>query len=772
MKMSSMLAVIILVTISALPALAAPASKDVSFDFTKPDQLWTLVSGPQPSATPDGIVVSGPGELNVASPKLDLDAASFAWMTVMAKSTGAEYAVLSWVSDQLPGAQSYTIPLKTDGLWHVYNIRADEMANWIGRVQTLSLKATIADGQSLAIRLVAVSPKRNGPAEFEIRNFGFRDPVNRVGAEKPAVLQAELVNVGGEPVQEDITVHLRISPEVKTTISADTVPSAIGMKPGESRTIVLNALPEKAGISNVVMTVSNKTTSTFASANLAWLPAAQTRREAYVPEPKPVRGDFEVGMYYYPGWRSYASWSVLDAYPERRPLLGYYREGEPEVADWQIKWMAEHGVTFMVYDWYWSAGGRSHDHALHQGFFNAKYRDRIKFCLLWANHNAAGTSSAEDMANVTNYWLDNYFLRPEYFKVDGKPVVVIFSPGRLTEDMGADGVRDAFNKSREMAKARGLAGIYFVACTYPNAAYMKTLEQEGYDATSGYNYPSAGDKGNMRAPYADMVTGYEQFWNAIADSTKIPYIPVTEPGWDSRPWHGANARARTGKTPALFEKMLGNAKAFVETRNPNAKPKMVLVEAWNEFGEGDYVEPCKEFGFGCLDAIRNVFAAAPKEHDDILPVEVGLGPYDLEKPKPATAWDFDDPKSPGWQVGQNISESRVENGSLIAVSTGNDPALVSDGADLDSKKYRSVEIRMRVDKGKGAQLFWATEANRFIEAASASFALNPDGEFHVYHVSLADSPAWKSRITGLRFDPTDAAGAQVAVDYIKFLTRR
>lgn len=755
----------------AAAACAAPASKDALFDFTSPGRLWTSASGVQPTVSPDGIVVTGPGEMSIVSPTLGLDAAAYAWLTVTVKSTGPEYGTLEWVTDQLQGARSYTISLYPDGLWHTYNIPTDQIADWMGSIQTLGFRCAVSLGQSLSVRSAGAAPKRVGAAEFEIKNFGFRDPVNRVGAEKPAILQADLVNVGGETVKDDITVHLKISPEVKTTITAEAVPSAIGMKPGEIRTIVLDAVPEKPGLSNIVLTVSNKNTKAFATANLAWLGPTQARREAYVPEPVPVKGGFEVGMYYYPGWQGYSSWSVLDPYPERRPLLGYYREGDPEVADWQIKWMVEHGVTFVVYDWYWSAGGRSHDHALHQGFFNAKYKDKIKFCLLWANHNAAGTSSAQDMENVTNYWLENYFQRPEYMKIDGKPVVIIFSPGRLTEDMKPDGVRDALNKSREMAKAKGLPGIYFIACTYPGPANIKVLEQEGYDALSGYNYPSAGDKGNVRASYADMVSGYQDFWNAIADNSKIPYIPVAEPGWDSRPWHGPNARVRTGKSPALFEEMLQNAKAFVGKRNPDAQTKVVLIEAWNEFGEGDYVEPCKEFGFGFLDAVRNVFTPALKEHDDVLPQDVGLGPYDLEKPKPMTAWEFDGDQSDGWSAMMNLTDMQVTGGNMAATSTGSDPALVV-ATDLDAGKYRSVEIRMSADKGSGAQLFWSTQANRFSEPASVRFDLTADGQVHTYRLSLSDNGAWKSRITGLRLDPTDAGDARITVDYIRFLSRR
>ena len=746
-----------------------PAVKSAFFDFTKADQAWSSADDILTDVTADGIVVKAPGEWMLLSPKLDLDTSAYPIFTMSAKSTGSDSAVLTWLSDRDTVVRSQKITLRTDGKWHAYNVMLGDTAEWTGRIKMLSLRGELSDGQQVQFRTAGLSNKRIGQGEFEIRNFGLKDPVTRLDPKKPAILQAELVNAGGQPIKSEITVRFRISPGNKLSITPVTLPSAVGLKPGGSETLTFQVVPERPGSCDVELTVDNAESSASASSSLLWLAPVNAQPATYVPEPKPVRGDFDIGMYYYPGWSTYRAWSVLNNFPERRPLLGYYKEGDPQVADWQIKWMVEHGVTFVVYDWYWSAGGRSLEHAIHQGFFNSKYHDQIKFCLLWANHNAAGTSSAEDMVNVTNYWLDNYFARPDYYKVDGKPVVVIFSPNRLTEDMGVEGVKAAFDKAREMAKAKGLPGIYFVACAYPGNT--KVLEQEGYDALSGYNYPSAGDNGQNVAPYADNVTGYQDFWNRIADNTSLRYIPVTDPGWDSRPWHGSEARVWTGKTPLLFKQMLLNAKYFVETRNPDAKQKMVLVEAWNEFGEGDFVEPNAGFGFGHLDAIREVFTTAAPEHDDLVPQDVSLTVPQIEKPKAVTAWEFDDPAAPGWELQMGLKDMKVADSSLTAVASSNDPALSAWTDGLDSKTFKAVEFRMKVDKGKGAQLFWTTPAWSFNEDASARFDLKADGQFHTYKVDLSKSSAWKSKITSLRFDPTDTTGATVAIDYIRFLKR-
>jgi len=305
----------------------------------------------------------------------------------------------------------------------------------------------------------------------------------------------------------------------------------------------------------------------------------------YVPTPKPIRGGYEVGVYYFPGWQAAASWRPILGFPERKPLLGWYREGDPEVADWQIKWAVEHGITFFAYDWYWVKGATSLMHALHDGYFKAKYRRHLKFCLLWANHNPPGTSSEEDLLNVTKFWIENYFRLPEYLTIDGKPVVIIFAPGRFTEDMGADAVRAAFARMRELCAKSGLRGLCLIACATPDKGLLSQLAYEGYDAATGYNYPYAGMKGQQGYPYDEMVRGYADIWQDFLRAGKIPYMIPLAPGWDSRPWHGSKALVRTDPTPDKFKEMCERAKALLDSGAPGLVPKTVIVEAWNEFGE-------------------------------------------------------------------------------------------------------------------------------------------------------------------------------------------
>ena len=105
-----------------------------------------------------------------------------------------------------------------------------------------------------------------------------------------------------------------------------------------------------------------------------------------VPEPVPVASDLLVGCYYFPGYFNARRWEPIARFGHPFPLLGFYRDSEPEIAAWHIKWAVEHGIDFFAFDWYcdYKTGHvRNHNAALEQGFLNARYREQLRFCIFW-----------------------------------------------------------------------------------------------------------------------------------------------------------------------------------------------------------------------------------------------------------------------------------------------------------------------------------------------------------------------------------------------------
>jgi len=324
------------------------------------------------------------------------------------------------------------------------------------------------------------------------------------------------------------------------------------------------------------------------------------------------KAPFLIGAYYFPGWIETPGapwnppWERLIPFPERIPLLGFYKEGSTEVAEQHIRWAAQYGISFFAYDWYWTNNDQPYlEHAL-RAYLRAKNRDLLKFALLWANHPPSVTTP-EGLQRIVRYWVENFFLQPEYLRMDGKPVVIVFSPLTLRKDLGGPSeVLKALEGAQQVARSFGLSGIYFVAAAGPDQ--IRFLVEEGYDAATGYDYPFAGinEPGVSRGPYSAAIEGYERIWHAYAADGRLTYFVPTLPGRDGRPWYGERAIIRDGSSPEGFKQMLLKARSFVD-RHPRLTRKVILVMAWNEFGEGGYIEPTRGWGFGFLEAIREVF---------------------------------------------------------------------------------------------------------------------------------------------------------------------
>ena len=767
---------------------AGDISGQTSWQFKNDAAGWQAV-GPagKTENTARGLKITGDQSTCILSPPLNADSEDHLWATLRIASDTAHVATFRWASDDADGLQSAPVVLKGDGLVHTYALDLGDVSAWSGRI--LALGMTPSDAQetrSILLESVALGDKPMGPPEIEIVRFGLDYPIMRVGQKAKIVVEA--LNIGGSDAQSVAGAVTLVDRETHDTTTL--LPKRIArLAPSDTARFEwdIDAKDERERIA-VCRVNALGLDAGERSINLRFYPRLDATSVAglkYVPEPaRADTGDYLVGCYNFPGWHTYERWAVLDRFPERKPVLGYYREGDPEIADWHIDWALSHGISFFIYDWYWSQGGRQLEHGLHDAFLKSRYQDKMKFCLLWANHNPAKTSSEEDCLNVTRYWIENYFRRPNYLKIGGKNVMVIFSTHRLTEDMGSEAVKTAFDKMRKLCEDSGVGGLYLVACTYPGKERIESLLREGYDALSGYNYPAAGNKNRKFAPYEWMVEGYKDYWNQIADASSsvtlspervegskgpIPYIPVCEPGWDSRPWHGYNSYVRTGKSPALWEQMLENAKVFVDEpkHKQDGDKKLVFLEAWNEFGEGDYIEPHAEFGFDYLEAVRQVFAPASKKPEIIVPPDIGLGPYDLKKPEPRTAWDFSNPAQQDWAVG-NMTSLSFAGGVMRAQAQNGDPAFYSPFMSVNADQLKTIEIRMRMDKGGEAQLFFTRPRGKMTEEKSVRFPVTGDNEFHVYTLDMSQNKRWQGKIGQVRLDPNAEAGSKVEVAYVRF----
>ncbi|MGE5892591.1 MAG: glycoside hydrolase family 99-like domain-containing protein, partial [bacterium] len=266
-----------------------------------------------------------------------------------------------------------------------------------------------------------------------------------------------------------------------------------------------------------------------------------------------------------------------------------------------------YGIDFFAYDWYWDGGQSLLEHAL-KAHLTAKNKDKLKFCLLWANHSAI-PRNLKEFDDMISYWTDNYFNKSIFYTIDGKPVIVVFSHDQLDQNAKSFGesAKSLLERAQAKAREKGYKGIFFVAAANarPSSGLETGLRDEGYSAYSGWNYVASKDSSKV-ADYNSMVNTYLDFFDAASKTTRsLPYIVPASPGWDSRPWHGKDATVRENPSPEKFEKMLIGAKKLLDSQNTS--PKILMIEAWNEFGEGAYIEPTKKWGMRYLETIRKVF---------------------------------------------------------------------------------------------------------------------------------------------------------------------
>jgi hypothetical protein len=539
----------------------------------------------------------------------------------------AEPFAFYWASSASTGIQGIAVPVfgqpTRDLAAHAdFDLRA--CPAWKGTITHIGVGPMTAS--PLEIHRVALDPAEPD-RQLVQRWFGPVELLPRAG--KKMTMRLTLENVSD---RETTPAKLKLNPHEPGPAVTATVPV---VAPGNRTNVewTIDHAPQSApadfvaGTRTLVQANGRRDTVYAYSTQATIAPALEAPPADYVPGPRPVESDYDIGVYYFPGWSpdQASRWQLQKDYPERDSLLGWYREGDPEVADWHIKWAVENGIRFFIYDWYWRDGKVALEHALHDGFLKARYRNRIRFCVMWANHAPYANHSKAQLLQVTDYWIEHYFRRPNYYRIDDRPYVSFFSPGELLKCLGTeDAVHDAFDAMRARVRDAGLGNPYFVACGPFNDGSQKSFQRMGFDALTGYNYPAAGAT-TPRSPYELFIRAHEPIWHAAREAGVIAYIPVLTAGWDSRPWHHEKAMVRFGRTTRNLEQGLQHLKAFLDETHS----RVAILEAWNEWGEGSYIEPNREFGFADLEAVRRTFARPGDWPTNIGPQDVGLGPYDI-----------------------------------------------------------------------------------------------------------------------------------------------
>lgn len=331
---------------------------------------------------------------------------------------------------------------------------------------------------------------------------------------------------------------------------------------------------------------------------------------------------FMLGVHYYPGWKddqvgaAYDKpWDKIKPYPEREPLLGWYPEGDVSVMTQHLDWMRQYGIDYVVFNWIWGSDNRPYlTHALN-AFLQSPAKQGAQFAILWANHTDY-SFSREQFESIFRFWAQRYMHRDDYVKIDGKPVVFIFSAEILIGNARRIGIKvsDLFVLADRIFKSAGLSGIQFIGGVGgARGTDFDYSAASGYAGFSAYNYHGTATKRfphgrQVSRSYEELDQGYRDHWTWMLNNASGYYILPMTSGWDKRPWGGSKDPEHDNSlsTPEEFEAHLIAAKDSM-LKYPDKTKRMGVICCWNEFGEGAFIEPTKELGFSYLEKVKKVF---------------------------------------------------------------------------------------------------------------------------------------------------------------------
>ena len=700
-----------------------------------------------------------PESVDLQSPRLNIRADDSSVVAIRLSTEDGDSAALAWASDAASGLQRRKFKVIPDGKVHTYSLDQSAEKGWTGNVLLLKLSVSGKKGGT-RIHSIRVCDELQGPADVSVVQARQAEAINRAGRPNPILIQ--LANTGGSDAT-NVTLRVKRLPKgVK-----------VGSAPGWER---VPAVPATGVASHTFDLVSEKAVSGTAefevigggetpqSANvqIEFLPDLKLPKATYVPEPQPATGEYEIGALYFPGWPTIEAWSrIWPVAPERKPILGWYNEANPEVVDWQIKWAVENGLSYFLVDWYWHKGHQYLDHWV-KAFQQARHKSHLKWAVMWANHNGEGSHSEADQREVTKFWIEHYFNTPEYYRINDQPVVMIWSPENMERDLGKGGCKRLLDLSRQMARDAGFKGICFIAMKWPEGSWdpsvVQNLKNMGFDMTSIYHYMDNGGVAESPQRYAfdHVADSNHKLWEGLQQTGILPFLPNLSTGWDDRPWHGDKGIEVYGKKFA-----------------DETGVKRLTLGPLNEWGEGSYAEPCAQFGFGMYEAVRDTFCRKPATGWPIncVPADVGLGPYDLPTPSPDTTtdWSFGDGPH-GWAAAMGIVNFKAGGDGLTFSTETRDPALERSLPMLFAKRYAQVVVRMKATASVsgGCQLFWSSGGTPS-EETSLTLPLAQDGQYHDYVFDVGKNRTWRGRIGRLRLDPCSEAGIQVSIERIRLV---
>ncbi|WP_343681154.1 glycoside hydrolase family 99-like domain-containing protein [Chryseobacterium arthrosphaerae] len=312
--------------------------------------------------------------------------------------------------------------------------------------------------------------------------------------------------------------------------------------------------------------------------------------------------------------------------------LGYYDLRVPEVREQQAQMAKDYGVHGFIYYHYWFGNGKQLLERVANDVLKSGKPD-FPFCFCWANETWSGIwhglsekilveqtyPDEQDLIAHFEYLLP-FFKDERYIKVDNRPLFIIYDSNHLN-----NGDPHYISKFRELARKNGFDDLYVMASNklrddldfraigydskISNAFQKAWIPHIGKEYISHSQYYKNRIKGLIGIKKKEQPKVRIQDASAVVNDLKfeesnVPTYPCILPNWDNTPRSGYRGIILANNSPELFEVQVEKAVQYLEDKN--YPEQFLVVKSWNEWAEGNILEPDRKNGFGYLNALKKI----------------------------------------------------------------------------------------------------------------------------------------------------------------------
>lgn len=305
--------------------------------------------------------------------------------------------------------------------------------------------------------------------------------------------------------------------------------------------------------------------------------------------------------------------------------LGFYDLRVPEIRQQQVELAKEAGVTGFCYYHYWFGNGHQELELPFNEVVKSGEPD-FPFCLCWANEtwsrkfwNKDGNVAEKQDLAVQQYLgeeddrlhfqtLLNAFEDKRYIRIDGRLAFMIYKP------LAFKNVEKFIKLWNDLAKAKGLEGFFFIAYSVEAEKEYNRLKEMGFDAvcSSKIGYGKQTELSRYTKKMVSVVLNRPRIFDykkmipqfvGSFEQDNDDVFPTMIPNWDHTPRSKDHGYLYQNATPELFNKHAKDVLCRIKDK-PEGR-RICFLKSWNEWGEGNYMEPDLKYGHGYIDALKN-----------------------------------------------------------------------------------------------------------------------------------------------------------------------